>query len=318
MGKINRQQKTNARVRYGLMSGLLLTLAALVVTAQNPPASTGRAPRTVKLALLVTDKSGHAMTDLRQEDVQLFEDDKPQNIVSFAREDLPLSFGLIVDATGSMRDQLENALAAAKAVINAGQSGDDAFVARLRDKETQVIVDWIGDKNNLLGAVAALSPAHGQGSLIDALLTGSGHFASYPRAANAGPRRRALVLVSDGLELGPRDHSDRLLKALRQESLPVFIVCLTTPEKRLDFFDAETRRRANEWLKTLARETGGEVYFPKSAADFPRIADDIINQPRAPYVVTYESMNPKAKLRVKLTGGPGRDKYSVTARVLSN
>jgi VWFA-related protein len=299
------------------MPSLLLALATLAVAEQNPPSSSGGTPsRTVKVRLLVTGKSGHAVTDLRQEDVLLFEGDKPQKALSFAREDLPLNFGLIVDATGSMRDELENAIAAMKSVVNAMQLGDDAFLVRLRDNETTVIMDWTGDKDNLLSTTIALRPAHGTGSLIDALMTCSKHFTTYPHA-DATVRRRALVLISDGIEYQPQNRSDNLMKALRAENLSVFIVCLDTPPSNV--FEAEMRRDTNEWLKKLARETGGQAYFPKSA-DFPRIADDLVNQQRTQYVVSYEStsLNVKSKLRVKLTGGPGRDKYSVTAQALSN
>lgn len=303
-----------------LSSLSLLFLSAAIVIAQDSPVSQSNAqPQAVKLSVLVTDKAGRIVTDLRQEDFLLSEDGKPQKSTFFSREDKPISFGLIVDATGSMRGQFASVIKVARDIINSIKPGDEAFLARLRDLKLDFLVDWTADKQQLLDPLAAMD-VQGQGPLIDALYTSGEYLAKHRASASAPARRRALVIITDGLEKGSTHNLKQLQKFLNQEQIQILALSLFKGPPNAGIFGESDHEKANTFLKRIADDTDGRVFFSQSFAELQHAANEILDYQRSPYLIGYNSATPgaKNKVRVKLVDGPGRNKYSITARVLSN
>src|SRR5215210_7249716 len=94
--------------------------------------STERTPQSlVKLNVLVTDKSDRPAMDLNQEDFLVFDDGKQQTLSFFQKKDIPISYGLIIDNTGSMRSSRSRVIQEAKAIVSNNRPEDQTFILRL-------------------------------------------------------------------------------------------------------------------------------------------------------------------------------------------
>src|SRR5258708_6577788 len=116
-------------LRNSLVTLFFFSLCGLTV-AQEPgsPKQNSEPTPTVRLSLIVSDRSNHAVDDLSKEAIQVVEDKTPQTISVFARDERPVDYGLAIDASGSFRDVLGSVIAAAKLIVNNNRDGDEEFI----------------------------------------------------------------------------------------------------------------------------------------------------------------------------------------------
>jgi Ca-activated chloride channel family protein len=300
---------------FFIAAALVLGFVFQFALAQEPKDSQEPA---VKLSVIVTDKAGRTVTDLRQEDFLVSDDGAPQKVSFFSKEEVPISYGLIVDTTGSMRSAFSTVVKSAAAIINSNKAGDEAFLVRLVDGEAKEMTDWTSDKQALLNALATIKSAQGRTSILDAAYVSAERFTSGKHNTPVGPRRRALVLLSDGLDKDSKHTMPEVLKRLRAEKIQVLAISFYQEPKGAGIFTNNIRFEEGRLFHTLTSETEGRLYSPKTAAEVQGVASDILNYYRLQYVMGYSpaSNNPKRKARVKLVDGPGRNKYSVITQIL--
>ena len=89
----------------------------------------------VNLNVRVIDRNNRPIDNVRKEDFRIYEDGVLQPIEFFSREEVPISYGLAVDTSGSLRPQLQQVIDAAKTVINSNKPGDETFLVRFIDSE---------------------------------------------------------------------------------------------------------------------------------------------------------------------------------------
>ncbi len=234
------------------------------------------------LNVRVTDEAGHPVSDVRQEDVRVLEDGVPQTISFFSKEEVPLSYGLLIDNSGSMRSQLGQVIDAGRLIVNGNKPGDETFLVRFVTSDNiQMVSGFTSSKAALFGSLDSMFVEGGQTAVIDAVLS-SLEYAAKNRKGMDGNRRLALVLVTDGEDRASRSKRSELIERLHREDIQIFAIGLV---KQIE--DKKSRDKATELLKALAQETGGRAFFPNSTSELRGIAEEITRDLRTQYLVGY-------------------------------
>lgn len=303
-------------------SVLLIALGLLFITISADAQETTRTtpsnnpqPSIVLLNVRVTDEAGHPVSDVRQEDISVIEDGVPQTISFFSKEEVPLSYGLLIDNSGSMRSQLDKVLDAGRLIVNGNKPEDETFLVRFVTSENiQVVSGFTSSKARLFGSLDSLYIEGGQTAVIDAVLL-SLEYAAKNRKGMDGNRRLALVIVTDGEDRASRFKRDALAERLHKEDIQIFAIGLV---KQIE--EKKSRDKATDLLKFLAQETGGRAFFPNSTSELRGIAEEITRDLRTQYLVGYIPANNKAsntlhKVQVKVAESQGKGKRVAVTRV---
>ena len=256
----------------------------------------------VQVTVSVTDASGRLITGLTQGDFQVFEDGVEQTITQFTDQRVPVSLGMLLDASDSMRGQ---------PVVDA-RDAFDRFVGDLLLKEDEVFVatfnhmprlvtKWTMPPMSLRGSLNELKPTGGT-AIYDALADTSRMF---EQRVNL---RAAMIVVSDGADTASDRSLLQTIEVIRRNDAFVYAIAIDAPDGR------ESTRVNPDALRDITGLTGGYTEVVKSAADLgpatARIADELNKQ----YTIGYSSSKPPdgswRPLRVRVrTGG-----YFVRAR----
>ncbi len=274
----------------------------------------------VKIGVVVKDKAGRSVNSLRQDDFLLSEDGSPKAISFFSMQDVPTSYGLVVDATGSMRPVFSAVVGAAKAIVNTGKPGDEAFILRLREGEASIVIDWTADKKSLLDALGGFDHAAGKLSIIDALYSTGDHFRSLQTTPGSNLRRNVLVVITDGRESENKHSLHQLVSSLKALRVQVVVICTYKDPPGAGIVGETVRDKAVQFLKSLAKDTNGYFVFPKSSAELEKAASEALDYERSQYIIGYTPSTGRSDhidARVRLTGRVSSEGYSASLRPLT-
>jgi Ca-activated chloride channel family protein len=294
---------------------LLFTIAA---TAQDAgkPVQIKSGDHLVRLNVLVTDSSNRPVTDLRSDEFRVLEDGKPQALTYFAREELPVSYGLLMDSSGSLRTHLMQVIDAGKGVAAGNKPKDETFIMRFTDsKHIKLEQAFTSNRYALEEALDGIFVEGGQTAIIDAIDLSVDYLKKNQRTEAPRPRRQAIVLISDGEDRGSHARTlDALLNRLRDEDVQFFIIGLT----RIVELQG-SRDKAVDLLTRIAEVTGGRAFFPKSTSEIPGIVQEITRDLRTQYTLGYVPTNPVPdgsfrKVQVSVPDSPARKKLNVVTR----
>jgi Ca-activated chloride channel homolog len=291
-----------------LTSGLLLAACLLFGQTQPPPADrepTGTVfrsdTRIVVLHVTVVDKSGHLVTNLGKEAFQVFENGQSQQIRTFKREDVPVSLGLVVDNSGSMRDKRGKVETACLALVKASNPQDEVFVVNFNDEaflDNPKGKDFTNDIKEMEEALTRID-SRGGTAMRDAIRMSIDHLKE-----KAHKDKRVLVAVTDGNDNASLVSLETLVKQAQQSEVLLYTIGLLTEEERRE------AKRAQRALDALAQATGGQSYFPKDTADVDRIAQQVARDVRNQYTIVYTPGNQKldgSYRQIKVTANaPGK------------
>jgi VWFA-related protein len=295
----------------------LLTFASLLLAAgllpfaayPQAPFSPGLAEPVaisvnVDLVLLhatVQDRNGQFVSTLVEQDFVVLEDGVPQTLRVFQREDVPVTVGLVIDHSGSMRRKLADVLAAARLFARSSHPQDQMFVVNFNENVTLGLPPSIGFSNQPEELVRAITrtPAGGATALYDAVLQ------AHLQLSTGGPDKKALVVISDGGDTASRHTERDMLRVAAQSSAIIYT---------LGIFDEDDPDQNAGVLKRLAKVTGGDALFPSGGAAIraacAQVARDLRNQYTMGYTSTYSGppgayrpirVHAKAKGQGKLT-----------------
>ncbi|HMF91416.1 MAG TPA: VWA domain-containing protein [Candidatus Angelobacter sp.] len=246
----------------------------------------------VLVPVTVTDRMNRAVMGLEKQNFELYEDGQRQTINTFSAEDAPLSLGVILDTSNSMRNKLDVASKSILEFFNTSNPLDDFFLITFSDRPVLLVdftssVDEIQDR--LFKAMAS-----GRTSLLDAIYMGVNkiHHGRY--------QRRALLIVSDGGDNSSR-YTRSEIKRLVQEAdvelygIGIYDTIFQTPEERA----------GKHLLNDVTQATGGHTFAIKDIRDLPEATRRISVELRHQYVLGYRSSNPARdgnwrNLKVKL------------------
>jgi Ca-activated chloride channel family protein len=275
----------------------------------------------VNLNVRVIDRNNRPIGDVKQNEFQVFENGVPQPIAYFSREEVPISYGLAIDTSGSLRPQLAQVLEAGKAIITSNKPGDETFLVRFisSDKIEQVL-DFSSNTEDLLDSLDTFFVEGGQTAVIDAVYVTAEHVAEYKKGNDNDRRRRALIVVTDGEDRGSTYKQEELFERLREEDVQIYVIGFVNElDKEGGFIRKSPREKAINLINRLASETGGRAFFPESLSDLPKIAEEIVRDMRTQYVVGYYPTN-KARdgsyraIRVSVADATGKDKRIALTR----
>ena len=183
---------------------MLLCAAAVAVWAQQQegPAIFRSDTHLVVCHTTVVDKNGHLVTNLPREAFTVYENGQVQEIKNFRREDIPVSLGLIIDNSGSMRDKRAKVEAAALALVKDSNSDDEVFVVNFNDEaflDNPHGKDFAGNLKELEEACRRLSldPKPQAATFPRSARTGSG----YVSVRKEGTKQKLLVKIARPLSV---------------------------------------------------------------------------------------------------------------------
>ena len=247
----------------------------------------------VQLHVRVIDRNNRPINNVPQGDFHVFEDGVAQPIETFTREEVPISYGLAVDTSGSLRSQLQSVIDAGKTIINANKSGDETFLVRfISSDKIETVQDFTASKEQLLDGLDSFYVEGGQTAVIDAVYLSAEHVSEYKKGDEGDRRRRALIVITDGEDRNSFYKQEQLFTRLREEDVQIFVIGFVNElEKEAGLIRKSPREKAVNLIKKLASETGGRAFFPESVSELPQIANEIIRDLRTQYVISYNPTN---------------------------
>jgi VWFA-related protein len=231
--------------------------------------------RLVVLPVTVVDKAGHLVTNLPKTAFQVYENGVQQEIKVFRREDVPVSMGLIVDNSGSMRDKREKVKDASLALVKDSNPHDEVFVVNFNDDAYLDTKDFTSDIKEMEEALSKID-SRGGTAMRDAIRMSIDH-----TKEKAHKDKRVLVVVTDGNDNASMISLENLVKSAQQSEVLIYTIGLLSDEEHRE------AKRAERALKALAQATGGEAYFPKDVAEVDRIAHQVARDIRNQYTIAY-------------------------------
>ena len=255
-----------------------LAAAALTATlgAQSPAFRTET--RLVVVHATVISSRGDVRTDLDQSAFTVFENGRRQPIALFRRDDIPVSLGVLLDNSGSMKPMRTRVEAAALAFVRASHPDDEVFVVNFAD-HPKVIVPMTRDIGALEAGIAHVD-AIGGTALRDAV-----HVAERYVDEHAAWDRRALLIVTDGQDNASETTVKEIQRDAEHGDTTVYGIGLFA---RDDKGNADGRRELDE----ITSRTGGVAYYPPDVDHIEAAAVAIARQIRQQYTIGYTPTNP--------------------------
>jgi Ca-activated chloride channel family protein len=286
---------------------IILIVCALAVSPASL-AGTSRQRRVAQSAQMVVlnvrvkDREDKSVPHLPKDGFVVTEDGVAQPITFFSNDEVPLSYGLLVDASGSFRSVISPVLSGAAKIVNSNKPTDEAFVMRfISSEKIETVQELTRDKAALVEAVNLIYIEPGQTAVNDAVYLSAEYLAE--KTATAGKsRRRALIVFTDGEERNSFYTMGQLLQLLAATDIQIFAIGY------MNALPANTLEKSIIRLIALATDTGGRAFFASSAADFDRISNEIINDIRTQYVIGY----------VPSDGGTRKDFQKVQVSIKDN
>jgi len=264
----------------------LFSLAAILFAQQavRPPAQP-QEPATftaetnlVVLHASVVDKNAKLITNIPKTAFKVYEDGIEQPIKEFLREDVPVSMGIIIDNSGSMRDKRAKVAAASLALVKASNPQDEVFLVNFNDV-AYLDQDFTNDVKKLEEALDHLD-ARGGTAMRDAISMSIDH------AKEKGKHdKKVLVVVTDGNDNTSDITLEQLVRKARQSEVLIYAIGLLSEEEPRD------ARAAKKALKLLTENSGGIDYYPKDTSEVERITPQIAHDIRSQYMISYIPTN---------------------------
>jgi Ca-activated chloride channel homolog len=299
-----------ARASAGHASRIVLAALLAAAGATALGAQQGNRIRSgvelVSLNVTVADGGGKYVTDLNQDDFEVYEDGAKQKLTFFSKTQQPISLALLLDTSASMDERMGIAQEAAIGFAKQLHKEDQAEVIDF-DSQVRVLSPFTNDAAALEKAIRQTT-ANGSTSLYNALYISLKELKKTKVAAASEIRRQAIVLLSDGDDTSSLIEFEEVLDLAKRSETVIYAIGLRQGEiGRREFKEAEFV------LKQLANETGGRAYFPTDARELAKMYQGVWDELSSQYSIAYSSGNPKRdgawrRIQVRLL------RPSVTAR----
>ena len=256
-------------LRKSLTLAIVLAIGGSGVWAQQPTFRTGT--RTVPIYATVTDAQKRLVPDLTQQDFEILDNDKPQEIQLFVNEIQPITVVVMLDTSASMTGNLKLLDNAAEQFLMRLLPKDKGMVGAFNDKIEFFPATFTGDRDTLIASLSDLDFGNPT-RLYDAIAE------SIDRLTGIDGRRVVLVFT-DGDDTDSSTSQGSALAKAREEEVMIYAVGL-----RSDYFNGarQVRSRPDSGLRQLAEETGGGYFELDKTSDlaptFTRVAQELHSQ----------------------------------------
>jgi Ca-activated chloride channel family protein len=234
----------------------------------------------------VVDKNGHFTSGLKKENFKLYEDGVEQNISLFSQEDVPISLGIILDISGSMRSKIEMVNKAALAFIKASNPEDQVFLIGFND-QAELLEDYTNDIDAITDALDNIVVTGGT-ALYDAIYLG------VQKAQTGIKPKKAIVVISDGEDRDSYYKLEELVGKVQESDVQIYTIGFLNeiPDKGLfGRWSKSVPEKARDALQRISEETGAKGFFPKKLAEMGTIVSEIAHELRNQYSIGYVSSN---------------------------
>lgn len=231
----------------------------------------------VNILFTVSDKRNRFVTNLTQDDFEVFENKKRQQILEFTAEsDLPLRLGLLIDTSNSVRDRFRFEQEASIEFLNSLlRAGADRAMIVSFDTAAELVSDLTDNHEKLVRAIRDLRPGGGT-ALYDAIFN-----TCRDKLIKDQPKhkfRRAIVILSDGEDNQSRYTREQALEMAQKSDVVIYTISTNITRVESD---------GDKLLKYLAQETGGMALFPFKVEDLAQSFENIANELRSQYNLLY-------------------------------
>ncbi len=257
--------------------------------------------RLVVLHATVRNDRGELVTNLDRGAFTVYENGRRQPIVVFRRDDIPVSLGLLIDNSGSMRPVRAKVEEAALALARASNPQDEMFVLNFADK-ARIDVPFTSEVGVLEAGIARVD-AIGGTAIRDAVDAGEAYL-----NARATRDRKVLLVVTDGNDNASEVTLDQIRQTAEQHEITIYAIGL--------FGDASRAKAAHHELDQLTERTGGLAYYPPTLEEVDAVALDIARQIRRQYTLAYAPFGQAldGSYRTIKVAAAGAERYSVRTR----
>ncbi|MGA3294239.1 MAG: VWA domain-containing protein [Candidatus Acidiferrales bacterium] len=237
----------------------------------------------VVLHVTVTDSKGAFVPDLGQNEFRVLEDKIEQKISLFSRDDVPVTMGLVIDNSGSMREKRAQVNAAAMTFVKTSNPQDEAFVVNFNDEyylDTEG--DFTSDQRNLNDALARID-TRGSTALYDAVIGSLAHL------KKGHKDKRVLLVVTDGDDDASRKTFEDAIKAAEESNATIYTIGVFSEDDLKN--DKKMVRHSKKVLTELAEATGGLAYFPANLDEVTPVCEEVAKEIRNQYTLGYYPTN---------------------------
>ena len=276
----------------------------------------------VNLNVRVVDRNNRAINNLTQTDFKVFEDNVLQPIEFFSKSEVPTNYSLVIDNSGSLRQQIEKVIEAGKIIIGTNRPDDESSIVRfVSSDKISIEQDFTANKTDLFDALDDLYIEGGQTAIIDAVYLAAEKVDSYEKSRNPTDlKRRALILVTDGEDRDSFYKEPQLYQLLHESDVQIFVIGFVNElSKEGGFISKSPQGKAKAFLERLATETGGKTYFPNNVSELNVIAQDIASELRTQYSIGYSPTNKVQdnsfrNLKIVVADGANKEKRIAISR----
>src|ERR1700733_10160138 len=278
---------------------------------ENGPKKIIQNTELVVLHVTVSDERGEFVADLHQGNFKVSESGIEQNLSFFSRDDIPVTMGLVIDNSGSMREKRDQVNAAAMTFVRTSNPHDEAFVVNFNDEYyLDTDGDFTSDQANLHDALSRID-TRGSTALYDAVIGSLAHL------KKGHKDKRVLLLVTDGDDTASEKTFEDAVKAAEESNATIYAIGVYS-EDDLEH-DKKTVRHSKKVLAQLAEATGGLAYFPDHLDQVTPICEQVAREIRNQYTLGYYPSNTAhdgsfPPVAVKVIPPNGRGKLSVRTR----
>lgn len=305
----------SSRTIIAVLTTQLLLVSSLIV-GQTAPAnpSEGQIP-VVEMNLMVADSDNHFVDDIAKGDVKVFEDKVEQTVLLVEKDQRPVDYGIVIDASKSFKDVIGPALEAVRLIINNNRATDETFIVRFVNvSQIEMMQEMTSDKALLLKALKLIKVDDGQSALLDALYVSVDYAAKHAQK----DRRQALVLITDGEDRRSFYTQDQLFKVLRNSNVQVFIIGITfLLDKERLIMGPSPRDKSEKLLTTIAQESGGRLFLAANVGELAKAVIEINHDLQSQFVLHYRPTNTEKtgfrKVEIKMVEAPGQKKWKAIA-----
>jgi len=233
----------------------------------------------VVLHTTVIDDRQRFADGLKPENFRVFEDKVEQKVSVFKREDVPVSMGLVIDNSGSMRDKRPRVNEAAITLVQASNPHDEAFVVNFNDDfYLDLDKDFTSSIPELKEALERID-SRGSTALRDAIIGSLDHL------KKASKDKKVLLVVTDGEDNASRNSLEKMIREVQKTDTVIYTIGLLSQENRKE------AKRARKALEQIAAASGGLAFFPENVDDVHNICEQVAHDIRNQYVLAYYPTN---------------------------
>jgi Ca-activated chloride channel family protein len=233
----------------------------------------------VVLHTTVLDDRQRFADGLKQENFRVFEDKTEQKLSIFKREDVPVSMGLVIDNSGSMREKRPRVNEAAITLVEASNPRDEAFVVNFNDDfYLDLDKDFTSSISDLKEALERID-SRGSTALRDAIIGSLDHLKKGKKD------KKVLLVVTDGEDNASHNSLEKTLREIQKTDTVIYTIGLLSSEGKKE------AKRAKKVLQEIATASGGVAYFPENVDDVHSICEQVAHDIRNQYILAYYPSN---------------------------